>query len=117
MITDESTLNFAATLATIQTNRYIHRVSIIFDCVVLVLAAAACSVLQRISRIDLLLGGIAISAAYILIALGAISRSQLWLPGVLPLGVLWLLVIAAPMLPRTRKVASASAIAAPPPIP
>ena len=108
---------FAATLATIQTNRYIHRVSIIFDCVVLVLAAAACSVLQRISRIDLLLGGIAISAAYILIALGAISRSQLWLPGVLPLGVLWLLVIAAPMLPRTRKVASASAIAAPPPIP
>jgi hypothetical protein len=108
---------FAATIATLQTNRYLHRISIVFDCVALIAAAAACSILQKISRIDLVLAAIAGSAAYCLIALTAIARWQLWLPGFLPLGALWLLVIASPFLPRSRNSPGPSAIAVPPPIP
>jgi prepilin signal peptidase PulO-like enzyme (type II secretory pathway) len=83
----------------------------------LIAAAAACSILQKISRIDLVLAAIACSAGYCLLALTAITRWQLWLPGVLPLGALWLLVIASPFLPRSRNSPGQSAIAVPPPIP
>src|ERR1043166_1951515 len=58
---------FAATIATIQTNSFIRRVSWIFDCVFLVLVSAVSSSLRRFSRIDLLLGAIAFSAGYCLI--------------------------------------------------
>ena len=84
---------FAATLATIQTNAYVHRVSWIFDCVVLLIAAAVVGKLRNIPRIDLVLGAIAFTAAYCLIALAVVSRWLIWLPGVLPLGVVWLLVL------------------------
>jgi hypothetical protein len=84
---------FAATLATIQTNAYIRRVSWIFDCVFLLIAAAVVGKLGHISRVDLVLGAIAFTAGYCLIALAIVSRWLIWLPGCLPLGGLWLLVL------------------------
>ena len=86
---------FAATLATIQTNAYVHRVSWVFDCVLLVIATAVIGLLRNISRVDLVLGAIAFTAAYCLIALAIVSRWLIWLPGILPLGALWLLVLIA----------------------
>ncbi|MDP9004200.1 MAG: CHASE2 domain-containing protein [Verrucomicrobiota bacterium] len=86
---------FAATLATIQTGAYAHRVSLIFDCVLLLIATTVIGILRNIPRVDLVLGAIAFTAAYCLIALAVVSRWLIWLPGVLPLGTVWLLVIIA----------------------
>ena len=97
---------FAATLATIQTNAYVRRVSWIFDCVILLVIAGAVLALRHISRVDLVLCAIAFTAAYGLIALAVVSRWLIWLPGVLPLGAAWLLVliaIATPDRHRTRR--------------
>jgi hypothetical protein len=91
---------FAATLATIQTNAYVRRVSWIFDCVILVLAAVVIGSLRHISRGALLLGAIAFAAAYCLIALAVVSRWLIWLPGILPLGAIWLLVLIAIATPN-----------------
>lgn len=91
---------FAATLATIQTNSYVHRISWIFDCVILVLAAVVIGTLRHISRVDLVLGAIAFTAAYCLIALAVVSRWLVWLPGILPLGAVWLLVLIAIVTPH-----------------
>src|SRR5207247_2420723 len=55
---------FAATIATLQTNSFLQRVSWIFDCIVLVLVVTVSGPLQRFSRVDVLLGAIAVSAAY-----------------------------------------------------
>jgi hypothetical protein len=93
---------FAATLATIQTNAYVHRVSWIFDCVVLLIVAAVVGALRDMSRVDLVLGAIAFTAAYCLIALAVISRWLIWLPGVLPLGAVWLLVLTSVATHRYR---------------
>jgi CHASE2 domain len=84
---------FAATLATIQTSAYVHRVSRIFDCVILLLAVAVIGILRKIPRVDLVLGAMAFTAAYCLIALAVVSRWLIWMPGVLPLGAIWLLVL------------------------
>ena len=84
---------FAATLATIQTNAYVHRISRIFDCVILLIAAAVIGILRKIPRVDLVLGALAFTAAYCLIALAVVSRWLVWMPGVLPLGAIWLLVL------------------------
>src|SRR5438477_6561987 len=59
---------FAATIATIQSNAYVHRVSWIFDCIVLLLVAAVVGKIRDISRVDLVLGAIAFTAAYCLAA-------------------------------------------------
>ena len=91
---------FAATLATIQTNSYVHRISWIFDCVMLVLAAVVIGTLRHISRVNLVLGAIAFTAAYCLIALAVVSRWLIWLPGILPLGAVWLLVLIAIVTPH-----------------
>lgn len=107
---------FAAAIATIQSNRYLHRVSVIFDCVVLLIAAALCVMLQKISRIDLLLGAVAVTAGYCLVALALVARSQLWLPGILPLGAMWLLVIASPFVPHSRRAKRVTAVTVPPPV-
>ncbi len=93
---------FAATLATIQTNAYVHRVSWIFDCVILLIAAAVVGTLRDISRVDLVLGAIAFTAAYCFIALAVVSRWLIWLPGVLPLGAVWLLVLTSVAMHRYR---------------
>jgi hypothetical protein len=107
---------FAATIATIQSSAYVHRVSWIFDCVILLLAAAVVGKLRDIPRIDLVLGAIAFTAAYCLAALAIVSRWSIWLPGCLPLGAVWLLVIVSIVI-RHRYRVRRDVIAMPPPIP
>ena len=107
---------FAATIATIQTNAYVRRISWIFDCVILLLAAAIVGKLRNLSRIDLVLGAIAFTAAYCLAALAIVSRWLIWLPGVLPLGGVWLLVLISILIPHRHR-ATREVIAVPPPIP
>jgi hypothetical protein len=107
---------FAATIATIQSNAYVRRVSWIFDCVILLLASAVVSKLRDLSRVDLVLGAIAFTAAYCLIALAVISRWLIWLPGLLPLGAVWLLVLISIVIPH-RYRARREVIAMPPPVP
>jgi len=108
---------FAATIAAIQTKAFIRRVSWIFDCLVLVAAAAVSGTLRRFSRVDLVLGGIASTAAYCLLALAIISRWSIWLPGWLPLGAIWISVLFAAILPKPKGAARTVAIAPPPPTP
>jgi hypothetical protein len=107
---------FAATIATIQTDSYVRRVSKIFDCVILLLAAAVVVKLRDLSRVDLVLGAIAFTAAYCLVALAIVSRWLIWLPGCLPLGAVWLLVLISIVIPH-RFRASREVIAMSPPIP
>ena len=108
---------FAATLATIQTNAYVHRVNWLFDCVILVLLAGLSVVLRNMSRADLVLLAIGISAAYCLIALAIVSRWLIWLPGVLPLGLLWLLVLLAIASARRQRRQTPDSTSIPPPFP
>jgi hypothetical protein len=107
---------FAATIATIQSNSYVRRVSWIFDCVILLLAGAIVAKLRDISRVDLVLGAMAFTAAYCLAALGIVSRWLIWLPGVLPLGAVWLLVVLSVLVPHRYRVRR-EVIAMPPPAP
>jgi hypothetical protein len=107
---------FAATIATIQSSAYVRRVSPLFDCIILLLAAALVAKLRDISRVDLVLGAIAFTAAYCLAALTIVSRWLIWLPGCLPLGVVWLLVLASLVMPHRFRVRR-EAIAMSPPIP
>jgi hypothetical protein len=107
---------FAATIATIQSSAYVHRVSWIFDCVVLLLAAAVVGKLRDIPRVDLVLVAIAFTAAYCLVALAIVSRWLIWLPGCLPLGAVWFLVVASILIPHRHRVGR-EVIAMSPPIP
>ena len=108
---------FAAAIGAIQTNSFVRRVSWIFDCVMVVIAAALSGALRRFSRIDLVIGAIAFSAAYGLIALAIISRFSIWIPAWLPLGATWIAVLFAILLPKPKGSARTVAIAAPPPAP
>jgi hypothetical protein len=108
---------FVATIATIQTNAFLRRVSWIFDCAVLLVVAALSGTLRKFSRIDLLLGAIAFSAGYCLVALGILTRWSIWLPGVVPLGAVWLAVVACFILPKPRLSTRTVAVAASPPTP
>ncbi len=108
---------FAATLATIQTNAYIHRVSWIFDCVFLLIAAAVVGKLGHVSRVDLVLGAIALTAAYCLISLAIVSRWLIWLPGCLPLGAVWLLVLISIVWPHRYRSSRPPAMTIPPSVP
>jgi hypothetical protein len=107
---------FAATIATIQSSAYVRRVSGIFDCVILLLAAAVVTKLRDIPRVDLLLGAIAFTAAYSLVALAIVSRWLIWLPGCLPIGAIWLLVLVSIVIPHRYRVRR-EVIAMPPPAP
>ena len=107
---------FAATIATIQSSSYVRRVSPIFDCIILLLAAAVVVKLRDISRVDLVLGAIAFTAAYCLAALAIVSRWLIWLPGCLPLGAVWLLVLASLVIPHHHRMRR-DVIAISPPIP
>jgi hypothetical protein len=71
----------------------------------------------RASRVDLLLGLIAFTAAYCLIAFMIISRYAIWIPGLVPLGTAWLLGILAFAWPRPKHRAEPTEIAASPPAP
>jgi hypothetical protein len=107
---------FAATIATIQTNGYVHRVHWIFDCIILLLASAAVVKLRDISRVDLVLVAIAFTAAYCLIALAIVSRFLIWLPGCLPLGAIWLLVLISIVIPHRYRAIRPDVTVIPPPI-
>src|SRR5216684_2834024 len=63
---------FAAAIGAIQTNSFVRRVSWVFDCAMVVIAAAFSGALRRFSRTDLIIGAVAFSAAYCLIALAII---------------------------------------------
>jgi hypothetical protein len=73
--------------------------------------------MRRIERLDLLLCGIAFSAAYCLIAIGSLSRWSVWLPGVLPLGAVWLSILAGLIFRTPEEDPSEPGITIPPPIP
>jgi hypothetical protein len=106
---------FAAAIGAIQANSFVRRVSWIFDCAMVILAAALSGALRRFSRVDLIIGAIAFSAAYCLIALAIISRFSIWIPAWLPLGAAWISVLFAIVLPKPKDSARTVAIAAPPP--
>ncbi len=108
---------FAATIATLQSNRFARRVSVVFDCAVILLIALLGSRAVSASRVDLVLGLIAFTAAYCLIAFLVISRYAIWIPGLVPLATAWLLGILAFVWPRQKHRAEATEIAASPPAP
>ncbi|HZR78366.1 MAG TPA: hypothetical protein VFA58_04115 [Chthoniobacterales bacterium] len=108
---------FAAAIGAIQTKTFIRRVSWIFDCVMVVFAAAVSGALRRFSRVDLVIGAVAFSAAYCLIAVGIVSQFSIWIPGWLPLGAVWVAVLFAMILPKPKDSARTITIAAPPPTP
>ncbi len=84
---------FAATIATMQSNMYLRRVSRMFDFVFLVLTVIAAGFVVRIPRSYLVLGAVVFTAAYCLIAMNVLSHYRLWLPAYFPLGLIWLLVL------------------------
>jgi hypothetical protein len=108
---------FAATIATIQSNSLVRRASWIFDCVMLMIIVALSGTLRKLKRVDLILIAIASSAAYCLVALGILSRWSIWLPGLLPLGAFWIVVVVGLALPKRPQVAQAAAVVASPPAP
>lgn len=105
---------FAATIATLQSNRFIRRISIIFDCVVLLLVVSLSWPATRMSRVDLILGTMVLGAGYCLVAFALLSRFGLWVPGVTPLGALVLLLVVALTWPRPERRAEVSGVSSPP---
>lgn len=84
---------FAATIATIQSNAYVLPAPWFYDwCVIGVLAVAALFV-WRLSKAMAVMIALALSAAYLLTALGMLSQARVWLPMFLPLALLWILVL------------------------
>jgi hypothetical protein len=108
---------FAATIATLQSNHFVRRVSVLFDCAVVLLIALLGSRAVRASRVDVVLGLIAFTAAYCLIAFTVMARYAIWVPGLVPLGTAWLLGLLAFIWPRSKHRAEATDIAASPPAP
>lgn len=105
----------AAAIATIQAQTFVRRVSWIFDCVIVAAASALSGWFRKFSRIDLLIGAIAFTAGYCLIAVGILSRWAIWLPGFLPLGAVWISFLFAMILPKPKDAARTVTVAAPPP--
>jgi hypothetical protein len=106
---------FAATIAAIQSGLFVHRVSWIFDCVIIVLIAAMSRTVRQFSSVDVVLAAIAVTAGYCLLDLAILSRWSIWLPGCLPMGAVWVLVIFSLVQPKTKDAPPTVAIAAPPP--
>ncbi len=106
---------FAATIATIQSNLFVRRVSWIFDCAFILFLVVASSFVRRFSRIDIVLGAIAITAAYCLLGLALVSRWSIWLPGVLPLSATWLVAAFCLFAPRGKSDPDLPSVAPSPP--
>lgn len=106
---------FAATIATIQSNSFVHRVSWIFDCVFIILLILASGFVRKFSRIDIVLVAIAITAAYCLAGLALVSRWSIWLPGVLPLSATWLVAAFCLFAPRRKDDPDLPSVAPSPP--
>lgn len=83
----------SAAIATIQSNAYVRRAPWIYDWIVILTAAALSLFLWQISKANLLLSAIALTAGYSLLALGILAQHRLWLPMFLPLVLLWILVL------------------------
>ena len=108
---------FALAIATVQANAFVHRVHWIFDVVFIIALAAVSGIARRFSRIDLVLAAIAVSAGYAMVAIVLVSRWYIWLPGVLPLGAVWLLALLCLFAPRAKEDPDLPPIAPPPPSP
>lgn len=108
---------FAATIATIQANAFVRRVSWIFDCVFIVLLVIASGFVRKFSRVDIVLIAIAITAAYCMSGLALVARYSIWLPGVLPLSATWLVAAFCLFAPRSKDDPDLPAIAPSPPSP
>lgn len=108
---------FAATIATIQGNMYLRRVAPLFDYVFVVIVALLAGIAGRMDKTDLILCGIALSAGYCLIALAAVSRMNLWMPGILPLGLMWLVIAGVVLFRRGAGGGRSVTITIPPPVP
>src|SRR5436189_3250737 len=108
---------FAATIATLQSNRFVRRISVMFDCAVVLFIAFLASRAVRASRIDLVLGLIAFTAAYCVIAFALMAYYAIWVPGLVPLGTAWLLGLLAFAWSRPKHRAEPTDIAASPPAP
>jgi hypothetical protein len=106
---------FAAAIATVQANAFVHRVHWSFDVVFILGVAAVSGIARRFSRIDLVLAAIAVSAGYCMVAIVLISRWFIWLPGVLTLGSVWLLALLCLFAPRAKEDPDLPSIAPPPP--
>jgi hypothetical protein len=108
---------FTATLASVQGNVYLRRMTRWFDCAVLVLAVCSLAYVRRVDRADLVLIGIAATAAYCMIALAVISRWHLWLPGTFPLGAMWLVILPALMFRKKTAPDGVTTVTVPTPVP
>lgn len=108
---------FAATIATIQSNAFVRRVSWVFDCVFIVFLVISSGFVRKFSRVDIVLIAIAITAAYCLAGLALVSRWSIWLPGVLPLSATWLVAVFCLFAPRSKDDPDLPAIAPSPPSP
>jgi hypothetical protein len=107
----------AATIAAIQSGTFVRRVSWIFDCAIIVIVAAVSGAVRQFSRVDLVLTAIAFTAGFCLVDLAILSRWSIWLPGCLPVGAVWVLVIYSLVQPKTKEAPRTVAIAASPPVP
>ena len=107
----------AATIATLQSNHFVRRVSVIFDCIVLLLIALLAWPATRVARVDLILAAIAFTAAYCLIAFALMSRFEIWVPGIVPLSAAALLLLIGLFWPRAKHPAEVGDLAASPPAP
>ena len=106
---------FAATVASIQANKYLRRIPKFFDAAVLLIVVVCVAVIRRFDGADLVLCGIAFTAAYCLAAVGVISQWQIWLPGILPLGAVWLMIVIT-LVARRRATSGSGNVTIPPPI-
>jgi len=98
---------FAATIATLQSARFVHRVSVGFDCAVLVLIVLFAWPATRMGRVDLILAMIAFIAAYCLLAFAFMSRFEMWVPGLVPLTTALVVLVLGLFWPRQKQVAGA----------
>src|SRR5438067_13447114 len=108
---------FAATVASLQSNHFVRRVSVLFDCAAVLLIALLGSRAVRAARVDVVLGLIAFTAAYCLIAFTVMAHYTNWVPGLVPLGTARLLGLLAFGWPRPKHRAEEMEIAGPPSAP
>ncbi len=107
-----------AAIASIQARTFIRRVSWIFDCAIVVVIAVLSGWLRKFSRVDLVIGAVAFSAAYCLIALGIISAWADLAPGLASAGRLsGFPSLSAIVLPKPKDSVRTVTIAASPPVP
>lgn len=84
---------FSTAIATIQNNTYVRPAHWTIAWVIILLAALSSCFLWMISRTNLVLLAVAVSAGYCLLSLDALSKNHVWIPTLLPLALVWLLVV------------------------